>query len=113
MNKRIIESLIYAGAFDSFGYARSQCAAVYEEAYARVNAMDKQKAGAQISLFGSIIQEQAIEVKFPNLPELETMEKLSKEKSVLGLKKFLRNHCPNFYLNLRNRHFLIYRGRYK
>ncbi len=26
-----------------------------------------------------------------------------KEKSVLGLKKFLRNHFPNFYLNLRNR----------
>ena len=85
VNKRIVESLIYAGAFDSFGYARSQVAAVYEDVINRVNGMDKQKAGAQISLFGSIIEEQAIEVNFPNIPEYETMEKLSKEKSVLGV----------------------------
>ncbi|MBQ8394057.1 MAG: DNA polymerase III subunit alpha [Clostridia bacterium] len=85
VNKRIVESLIYAGAFDCFGYARSQFAAVYEEVMTRVNAMDKQKAGAQISLFGSLIEEQAIEIRYPNIPEYETMEKLSKEKSVLGV----------------------------
>jgi len=85
VNKRIVESLIYAGAFDCFGYNRAQVAAVYEEVLTRVSAMEKQKAGAQISLFGSVIQEQAIEVKFPDLPEFETMERLSKEKSVLGV----------------------------
>ena len=85
INKRIVESLIYAGAFDSFGYARSQVAAVYEDVFARVNSRDKQKAGAQISLFGDIVEEQAVEVNFPNIPEYDTMEKLSKEKSVLGV----------------------------
>ena len=85
VNKRIVESLIYAGAFDCFGYTRSQFAAVYEEVMTRVNAMDKQKAGAQLSLFGSVIEEQAIEIQYPNIPEYETMEKLSKEKSVLGV----------------------------
>ncbi len=85
VNKRIVESLIYAGAFDSFGYSRAQVAAVYEDVLVRVNAMDKQKAGAQISLFGSILEEQSVEVAFPNIPEYETMEKLSKEKSVLGV----------------------------
>ncbi len=85
VNKRIMESLIYAGAFDSFGYARSQFAAVFEEALARVNAMDKQKAGAQISLFGSILEEQALEITYPDMPEYESMERLSKEKSVLGV----------------------------
>ena len=85
INKRIVESLIFAGAFDCFGYNRAQVAAVYEEAFARVNAMDKQKAGAQISLFGEIIQEQALEIEFPPIPEYETMEKLSKEKAVLGV----------------------------
>ncbi len=85
VNKRIVESLIYAGAFDCFGYTRSQFAAVYEEVLTRVSAIDKQKAGAQISLFGSVLQEQAIEIKYPNIPEYETMEKLSKEKSVLGV----------------------------
>ncbi|MBQ5929889.1 MAG: DNA polymerase III subunit alpha, partial [Clostridia bacterium] len=85
VNKRIVESLIYAGAFDCFGYSRAQFAAVYEEALARVSAMDKQKGGAQISLFGSILEEQAIEINYPNVPEFETMEKLSKEKAVLGV----------------------------
>jgi DNA polymerase III alpha subunit len=47
--------------------------------------MDKQKAGAQISLFGSILEEQSLDIKMPNVPEYETMEKLSKEKSVLGV----------------------------
>jgi len=85
VNKRIVESLIYAGAFDCFGYNRAQVASVYEEVMSRVGAMDKQKAGAQMSFFGSMIEEQHIEVKFPDIPEFETMEKLSKEKSVLGV----------------------------
>ena len=85
VNKRIVESLIYAGAFDCFGYHRAQYAAVYEEALSRVNAIDKQKAGAQISLFGSVLEEQKIEIAFPDIPEYDIMEKLSKEKSVLGV----------------------------
>ena len=85
VNKRIVESLIYAGAFDCFGYSRAQVAAVYEEVLTQVGARDKQKGGEQLSLFGSIIEEQAVEVKYPNIPEYDTMERLSKEKSVLGV----------------------------
>ncbi len=85
INKRIVESLIYAGAFDCFGYNRAQVAAVYEDALARVNGMEKQKMGAQISLFGDIIAEENIDISYPNIPEYEMMEKLSKEKSVLGV----------------------------
>ena len=85
INKRIVESLIYAGAFDCFGHPRAQLAAVYDGAITRVNAMDKQKAGAQISLFGGIIEEQSIEIDYPDIPEYEPTERLSKEKSVLGV----------------------------
>lgn len=85
VNKRIVESLIYAGAFDSFGHTRSQFAAVYDEVITRVNAMDKQKSGLQISLFGDIIEEQSLEIDYPDIPEYEQTEKLSKEKSVLGV----------------------------
>lgn len=85
VNKRIVESLIYAGAFDCFGYARAQFAAVYDEVLGQVSARDKQKGGEQLSLFGSIIEEQAVEIKYPNISEYETMERLSKEKSVLGV----------------------------
>ena len=85
VNKRIVESLIYAGAFDCFGHSRAQFAAVYDGVLTRVNAMDKQKAGAQMSLFGDIIEEQNIEIDYPDIPEYEQTEKLSKEKSVLGV----------------------------
>ncbi len=87
VNKRIVESLIYAGAFDCFGYTRSQFAAVYEDVMARVNARDKQSGGNQLSFFGMSggLEEMAIEINYPDLPEYEMMEKLSKEKSVLGV----------------------------
>ena len=85
INKRIVESLIYAGAFDCFGYHRSQYAAVYEEAMNMVSGRDKQKSGKQLSLFGEILEEQNIEIKYPDVPEYDTMERLSKEKSVLGV----------------------------
>ena len=87
VNKRIVESLIYAGAFDCFGYARAQIAAVYEDVMAQVSARDKQKNGRQISLFGMLggLEEIALDIRYPNIPEYETMERLSKEKSVLGV----------------------------
>jgi DNA polymerase-3 subunit alpha len=60
-------------------------AAVYEDVMASISARDKQKSGLQISLFESILEDAPIEVTFPNIPEYDMMEKLSKEKSVLGV----------------------------
>lgn len=85
VNKRIIEGLILAGAFDETGVARSRLYAVYDELYNRAAAICKQKSGAQISLFGDIIEESRLEVTYPDIPEFELMEKLSKEKQVLGV----------------------------
>ena len=85
VNKKMVESLIFGGAFDSMGKRRAQYAAVYEELMRRLAAIDKQKSGAQMSLFGDIIEEAAPEVVYPDLPEWSTAELLSKEKSVLGV----------------------------
>ena len=87
INKRIVESLIYAGAFDSFGYNRAQFAAIYEDVMTQVAARDKQKSGNQISLFGMLggLDEIELQIRYPNIPEFETMERLSKEKDVLGV----------------------------
>ena len=85
VNKKMVESLIFGGAFDSMGKRRVQYAAVYEELMRRLAAIDKQKSGAQMSLFGDIIEEAAPEVVYPDLPEWSTAELLSKEKSVLGV----------------------------
>jgi len=85
VNKRIIEGLILAGAFDSFGVARSKLYAVYDELYSRAVSISKQKSSAQMSLFGDFIAEEKLEVNYPDVPEYDLMEKLSKEKQVLGV----------------------------
>ncbi len=85
VNKRMVEALIFGGAFDSMGKRRSQYEAVYEELMRRIAGIDKQKASAQMSLFGDIIEENAPEVIYPDLPEWDAEELLSREKSVLGV----------------------------
>ena len=85
VNKRIIEGLILAGAFDYMGIARSRLFAVYDDVYSRATGISKQKNGAQMSLFGEFIEEEKLEVEYPDIPEYEVMEKLSKEKQVLGV----------------------------
>jgi DNA polymerase-3 subunit alpha len=85
INKKVAECLILSGAFDRFGYHRSQYYAVYEDAMARIAGTEKSKNGAQISLFGSIVEEPEITIDFPDIPEFEYSDMLSKEKQVLGV----------------------------
>lgn len=85
VNKRMIEGLIYAGAFDSMGVHRSQIILVYDGLYQRASSIAKQKSSAQMSLFGDIIEEEKLSVEYPDVPEYELNEKLSKEKEVLGV----------------------------
>lgn len=85
VNKRMVDSLILGGAFDGFGKHRSQYYAVYEDLMRRISGIDKQRDSAQMSLFGDVIEETAPEVVYPDIPEWETSEKLSREKSVIGV----------------------------
>ena len=97
INLRLVEGLIYAGAFDEMGVARSQLAEVYEDLCTRAKAIDKQKNSAQMSLFGDFIEEDKLDVKYPDIPELELNEKLAKEKEVLGV--YVSGHPFEKYLN--------------
>lgn len=85
VNKRMVESLIFGGAFDSMGRPRSHYHAVYEELMRRIAGIEKQKSGAQMSLFGDVVEEEAPVVTYPDIPEWDTSELLSREKSVLGV----------------------------
>ncbi len=51
-NKRVLESLIKAGAFDSFGHHRRALIAVHEEAVDAVTGLKRQEAIGQFDLFG-------------------------------------------------------------
>ncbi len=85
LNTRLIEGLIYAGAFDEFGVPRSQLAEVYDGLCSRAKVISKQKNSMQMNLFGDFIEEEEPEVKYPNIPELDINEKLAKEKEVIGV----------------------------
>jgi DNA polymerase-3 subunit alpha len=51
VNKKVIESLIKAGAFDSFGYKRSQLMAVLDRALELAQGFQKDRMRGQLSLF--------------------------------------------------------------
>lgn len=90
LTRKVVENLILCGAFDSMGVSRSQLMDVYESVLARAQAIAKEKRGDQISLFGSIIEEDILDVKYPDIPEYDISEKLRLEKEVLGL--YLSGH---------------------
>ncbi len=85
LNKRMLEGLICAGAFDCFGQNRAQLLAVFESVLDRANKISKQKQSMQMSLFGDIIEEDVTDIVYPQINEMETNEKLAKEKAVLGV----------------------------
>jgi len=84
VNKKVLESLILAGAFDSIHENRAQLFEAVDLVINYGNQVDKQSNKNQINLFGD--QEELIKV--PDLPIIEdwdNQEKLSKEKEVLGI----------------------------
>ena len=84
VNKKVLESLILAGAFDSLNENRAQLFEAVDLVINYGNQVDKQTNKNQINLFGD--QEEL--VKVPDLPIIEdwdNQEKLSKEKEVLGI----------------------------
>ena len=84
VNKKVLESLILAGAFDSLSENRAQLFEAVDLAINYGNQADKKSNKNQINLFGD--QEELIKV--PDLPIIEdwdNQEKLSKEKEVLGI----------------------------
>jgi len=84
VNKKVLESLILAGAFDSLSTNRAQLYEAIDVAINYGQQIDKHSNKNQINLFG----EEENLVKIPDMPiteDWENQDKLSKEKEVLGL----------------------------
>lgn len=96
MNKRMIENLIYAGAFDCFGKFRSQLLEVYSPFLDKVVARNKSKNQAQISLFDTVLKDDdVLSISYPELAEFSSKAKLLKEKEVCGI--YLTGHPLSDY----------------
>ena len=86
VNKRAVESLIKAGALDSFNIFRSKLLAVYEKLMDGVYSNQKRNIDGQISLFA--LDEENInlpEIEYPNIKEFNKKSLLFMEKEMTGL----------------------------
>lgn len=87
MNKKALESLIKAGAFDSLGYKRSALLAIYEKALSFVHDNAKVNVQGQINLLdltGDKGDNYVNDISVPEINEFPKKAKLSLEKDVLG-----------------------------
>jgi DNA polymerase-3 subunit alpha len=87
VNKRVMESLIKCGAFDSLGARRSQMMAALEDALDFGQQVQKERADPQMSLFDMGPEEDAAPLNLPPLPDLTEWgdrQRLAFEKEVIG-----------------------------
>ena len=85
-SKRVVESLIKAGAFDSMGSPRRALFAIHEEAIDAATVSKRQALHGQSDLFGDLEDVEAFEpIPIPELPEWAKRDLLAHEREMLGL----------------------------
>ena len=90
VNKRVIESLIKCGAFDSLGYKRNQLMQCYDGAMDEAQRKQKEILSSQSSFFDAFDKEASVKnngadsFNIPDIPEWDHKELLSLEKETLG-----------------------------
>jgi DNA polymerase-3 subunit alpha len=93
LNRRVLESLIRAGCFDSLGYKRRALLQVHEKVLSSVTADARANVAGQMDLFGGGAEEQSAlpgEMELPDVEEFSRREKLAMEREVAGL--YLSGH---------------------
>jgi DNA polymerase-3 subunit alpha len=85
VNKRTLDALICAGAFDSLGKNRATLSAASERVVARAARSREEEEIGQTNFFGpGAAQPDSAGEDFPDLPEWSLEERLKGEKEVLG-----------------------------
>ncbi len=85
-NKRAIESLIKAGAFDSFGVSRRALFEIHEDAVEQASLDKRRQAQGEVGFdFDSLWDEPAHERNIPNIAEWTKKDRLAFEREMLGL----------------------------
>jgi DNA polymerase-3 subunit alpha len=96
VNKRVIESLIKCGAFDSTAAKRSQMTASLEDALEYGQRVQKEKTDPQMGLFGGGQAQLSINVPaFAEIEEWDEKQLLAFEKETLGF--YISGHPLNRY----------------
>ncbi|MCH7229545.1 DNA polymerase III subunit alpha [Glycomyces sp. L485] len=99
-NKRTVESLIKAGAFDSLGHARRGLAEVHEKAIDAMVSIKKEEARGQFDLFGGMAESTdtlGVDLTIAD-DEWDRRDKLAFEREMLGL--YVSDHPLNGFERL-------------
>ena len=104
INKRTVEHLILAGAFDTFGNTRRGMMNVYERMIDSAVKQNKDAISGQMSLFDFVSEEdkQSLEMKVPDIQEFEKEDLLEREKEVLGV--YVTGHPLDEYTGMWEKH---------
>jgi DNA polymerase-3 subunit alpha len=96
-NKRLIDSLIKAGAFDSLGHGRRALVAIAESAVDQYNDIKRNEAIGQDSLFADLDDTDAagfgVNIVVPTIDEWDKQTLLAHERDMLGL--YVSDHPLN------------------
>ncbi|MDH3347285.1 MAG: DNA polymerase III subunit alpha [Desulfobulbaceae bacterium] len=93
VNRKVLESLIKAGAFDTLNENRAQLFEIIEPSLERAKAMQRDKLSGQMNIFSLTPGNEAVtnnEVELPDIEEWQELKKLGFEKETLGF--FLTGH---------------------
>jgi DNA polymerase III subunit alpha len=100
-NRKVLESLVKCGAFDSLGGHRAQYLAVMDDLLAYGQAQQRERDNGQISMFSlfeGTVQEEMLTDKLIDIEPFDNKDKLSLEKEMLGL--YISGHPLEPYRNL-------------
>jgi DNA polymerase III subunit alpha len=88
-NKRVVESLIKAGAFDSLGHRRRALVTIHESAVDQYADIKRNEAIGQDSLFGGLDEDAGggfgVAITVPDIPDWDKQTLLGHEREMLGL----------------------------
>jgi len=94
VNRKCVESLIKAGAFDEFGKTRSTLTASFDEILDTINSSKRDKMENQVSVFDLLDtsgeEKESKQYVFHELEEFDTVDFLSMEKEMMGI--YLSGH---------------------
>ena len=97
LNKRMVEALIKAGAFDKLGAYRSQLLSVYEMLIDKIQQKDRNNVSGQLDMFSMSAEVAQTSPKFdyPDVRDFSLREKLLLEKECSGM--YFSGHLIDSY----------------
>ncbi|MDD4237312.1 MAG: DNA polymerase III subunit alpha [Desulfotomaculaceae bacterium] len=101
VNKRVLESLIKCGAFDSIGDRRAQLMGAVDSGLSLAQQSQRDRANGQLSLLDLMGESESVTLTLPEVEEFPKEDMLAMEKETLGL--YISGHPLSAYRGVLNR----------